>query len=60
MSGGLSCRNIRITEFPETSFQVIQSSSKQFKQSGIVSQHVTLTQASRTSTTSACGAFAGK
>lgn len=58
MSGGMSqcSRNIRIPEFPLTGLRVVPSNTRQRP---ISPQHVTLTQASRPSTTSATGAFAG-
>ena len=59
MSGVMSqcSRNIvKIPEFPITNLRIVPSS---LRQSPISPQHVTLTQASRPSTTSATGAFAG-
>lgn len=58
MSGGMSqcSRNIRIAEFPITGLQNVPS---KIRQRPISPQHVTLSQASRPSTTSATGAFAG-
>jgi hypothetical protein len=59
MSGGMSqCSRsiVRIPEFPITNLRIVPSN---LRQSPISPQHVTLTQASRPSTTSATGAFAG-
>jgi small GTP-binding protein len=59
MSGGMSqCSRsiVRIPEFPITNLRIVPS---KLRQSPISPQHVTLTQASRPSTTSATGAFAG-
>lgn len=58
MSGGTSqcSRNINIAEFPMTSLRI---SSLDTKREDFTAQHVTLSQASRPSTSSAIGAFAG-
>lgn len=61
MSAGMSqcsSRNMSL-EFPITSLRILPSNPKPVKQQDISPQHVTLTQASRPSTTSAYGAFAG-
>ncbi|CRK96203.1 CLUMA_CG009631, isoform A [Clunio marinus] len=58
MSGVTShcTRNLKLSEFPVTSIRVFPSFQRQ---RNLSPQHVTLTQASRPSTTSASGAFAG-
>lgn len=62
MSGGMSqcSRNIGIPQFPMTSLKALSRNSLgTIKQSEISPPHVTLTQASRPSTTSAHGDFTG-
>lgn len=61
MSGGMSqcSRNIRIPEFPMTSLKALPKSSMESRLGDISPPRVTLTQASRPSTTSAHGDFTG-
>lgn len=60
MSGGTHCSRSRIFEFTTPGLRILPSTSKLVsRQRAISPQHVTLTQASRPSTTSATGNFAG-
>lgn len=61
MAGGMSqcSRNERMAEFQFTNMRNLPSTPKLTRERPVTPHHVNLTQASRPSTTSAYGAFAG-